>query len=229
MSRPHPAIELRGVTRTHPGPPTVTALREVTVTIWPGELVAVVGPSGSGKSTLLNVLGTLDRPTRGQVLVDGIDASGLPDRQLSALRARRIGFVFQQFLLLPALDAVDNVATGLTYRDVPRRERRRRATETLEHVGLGHRLTHRPSQLSGGEQQRVAIARALVGDPTVILADEPTGNLDHATGQEIVGLLRGLHDHGVTVVLVTHDHTLAAALPRRITLRDGAVVPDGQG
>jgi len=215
-------IELAGVTKTYPG--GVTAVRSVDLAVEYGELVAIVGPSGSGKSTMLHLIGTLDRPSRGTVKIDGHDVATLSDRQLSALRARRIGFVFQQFHLAPGRSAVANVADGLLYAGVARKEREWRAEAALVRVGLGDRLTHRPHQLSGGERQRVAIARAVAGDPAVLLADEPTGNLDSVSGAGVVELLRELNDSGTTVLVITHDHEIADSLPRQVPMRDGAVV-----
>ena len=218
-------LEVREVRRSYGSPP-VNACDGVSLSVSRGEFVAIVGPSGSGKSTLLNLIGTLDRPDSGSVMIDGMDVSSLNDAELSGVRASLIGFVFQQFHLSPGVSALDNVADGLLYRGIARAQRREKAREALEKVGLGHRIEHRPHQMSGGERQRVAIARALVGEPALLLADEPTGNLDSRSGDAIVSLLRELNDAGTTIIVITHDNDLAASLPRQIMIRDGRVVSD---
>jgi putative ABC transport system ATP-binding protein len=217
-------VTLCRVSRDYPG--GVTALRDVDLDIDRGEMVAIVGPSGSGKSTMLNVMGTLDRPTTGEVVIDGFEVAGLSDRELSALRAHRIGFVFQHFHLAPGVPALDNVADGLLYTGASLRQRRERAARALERVGLGHRSTHRPHELSGGEQQRTAIARAVVGEPTLLLADEPTGALDSHAGESLLRLLTDLHQSGTTIVVITHERQVAAYLPRQVAMLDGQVVAD---
>jgi len=222
-------LELEAVVKEYPGSPPVRALDGVDLRVDAGEMVAVRGPSGSGKSTLLNLVGLLDRPTEGTVRVQGTDVAALSDARLSALRSRAIGFVFQSFLLLDGLTAVENVATGLLYRGVARPERRERALAALARVHLGHRAGHRPAQLSGGERQRVAIARALVSDPSILLADEPTGNLDSRSGEAVLELLRALHAAGSTIVLITHDPQVGAAAARQVLVRDGRIERDVVG
>ena len=219
-------LELAGVSKSYPGSPPVTALAAAHLTIHQAERTAVLGPSGSGKTTLLHVAGTLERPSSGRVVLGGEEVSAMSDAGLSGVRGRRLGFVFQQFHLLDHLDAVHNVALGLLYRGESARDRRAAAVEALDRVGLGHRLGHRPPQLSGGERQRVAIARAVIGRPDLVLADEPTGNLDSATGAEIITLLAGLADDGTAVVVVTHDRAVAAAMDRRVVMRDGRIISD---
>jgi putative ABC transport system ATP-binding protein len=217
-------VTLCGVSREYPG--GVIALGGVDLDIDRGELVAIVGPSGSGKTTMLNVMGTLDRPSAGQVVIDGFDIAELSDRELSALRAFRIGFVFQHFHLAPGVSALDNVADGLLYTGTNLRERRERAQAALLRVGLGHRLAHRPHELSGGEKQRTAIARAVVREPTLLLADEPTGALDSHSGEGVMRILLDLHKTGTTIVVITHERVVAAHLPRQVSMLDGRVVDD---
>ena len=217
------ALQVIDVVKEYPGQPPVRALDSVSLEVHDGELAAIVGPSGSGKSTLLHIIGTLDRPTSGVVRVAGVDTSAMSDRQLSGVRSHLIGFVFQSFFLLEGMTAVDNVANGLLYRGTSVDERRDAAAEALRRVGLGQRLSHTPSQMSGGERQRVAIARAIVNRPSIVLADEPTGNLDSRSGGAVMELLRELHADGRTILIITHDRELAASLPQRISMRDGSI------
>jgi putative ABC transport system ATP-binding protein len=219
-----PIVALRAVRREYPG--GVIALRDVDLEIHPGQLVAIVGPSGSGKTTMLNVIGTLDRPSTGRVVVDGFDVAELTDRELAALRALRIGFVFQHFHLAPGVSALDNVADGLLYSGIGLRERRERAEAALRRVGLAHRLRHRPHELSGGEKQRTAIARAVVREPALLLADEPTGALDSQSGEGVMRVLLDLNESGTTIVVITHEQIVASRLSRQVSMLDGRVVAD---
>ena len=221
-----PVLEVDGVTKTYPGEPPVHALSGVNLTVAQGELVGIVGPSGSGKTTLLQLMGTLDRPSSGNIRIAGRDIATMADDDVAYLRASRIGFIFQQFFLAEHAPLVDNVADGLLYAGIPLRQRRQRALDALELVGLAQRPHARPTQLSGGQRQRVAIARALIGEPAIVLADEPTGNLDQATGQSILALIDQLHRAGSTIVVITHDHTIAERMPRKVEILDGRVVAD---
>lgn len=225
----HPVVmELIEVRKSYPGNPPVEALRGINLVVHRGELLALVGTSGSGKSTMLNIMGALDRPTSGKLCVDGQDLSNFSDRELSTLRGSRIGFIFQQFHLIAGLSVLENVSTGLLYQGINRSLRMEKATQLLSRVGLGDRMTHLPHELSGGQQQRVAIARALMGDPAIVLADEPTGNLDSETSEEIMGLIHQLNEGGSTIVVVTHDGELAQSLPGVVTLLDGVVKSDSR-
>jgi putative ABC transport system ATP-binding protein len=228
MSTVTDTLTLEEVTKTYGSDPPVPALQGVSFGIAAGELVAIVGPSGSGKSTLLHLMGTLERPTSGRVRITGLDVSELTDRELATVRATRIGFVFQQFFLAEHSTVLENVADGLLYAGVPADDRRRQAAEALAAVGLGDRLRARPTQLSGGERQRVAIARALVGSPAIVLADEPTGNLDSATGEQLMALIDELNRRGATIVVITHERAIADRCPRRVQLLDGRVVSDSR-
>ena len=226
LDGPTPVLDVDGVTKRYPGEPPVQALREVNLTIGPGELVGVVGPSGSGKTTLLQLMGTLDSPSSGRVRITGLDVAAMADEDVAYLRATQIGFIFQQFFLAEHSTVLDNVADGLLYAGIPLRQRRRRALDALELVGLADRPTARPTQLSGGQRQRVAIARALVGQPAIVLADEPTGNLDQTTGHSILALIDQLHQAGSTIVVITHDHAIAERMPRKVEILDGRIVAD---
>jgi putative ABC transport system ATP-binding protein len=224
-----PVLDLDDVTKSYPGEPPVHALREMDLTVDQGELVGIVGPSGSGKTTLLQLMGTLDRPTSGRVRITGLDVATMADDDVAYLRATRIGFIFQQFFLAEYATVLDNVADGLLYSGTPLAQRRQRALDALELVGLARRPDARPTQLSGGQRQRVAIARALVGEPAIVLADEPTGNLDQATGQSILTLIDQLNQAGSTIVVITHDHAVAQRMPRKIEILDGHIVADSGG
>lgn len=219
-----PIVSLRSVTKTYP--PNVQACDEVDLTIQHGEMVAIVGPSGSGKSTLLHMIGTLDRPTSGEVFINNQQINNMSDNEISDLRAHRIGFIFQRFHLSDGVPALDNVAEGLLYQGIPRNVRKKQSAEALERVGLGHRTHHLPNELSGGERQRVAIARAIVADPQLLLADEPTGNLDSVSSENIITILHKLNSEGTSLVVITHNPELAGALPRQIYVKDGRIISD---
>ncbi|NDL58023.1 ABC transporter ATP-binding protein [Phytoactinopolyspora mesophila] len=218
-----PVVEMTGVSRSFPGPPEVQAVRDVNVTIWEGEYVSIIGPSGSGKSTLLHLLGLLDRPTTGTYRLDGVDVSGLSEARRSTLRGERIGFVFQAFHLLPHRSVLENVGLSMLYRRVPKRERLERSRATLERVGLGHRIDFEPTTLSGGERQRVAIARALVAEPSLLLADEPTGNLDSGNAEAVLEVFDKLHAEGLTLAVITHDDDVSHRADRRVRITDGTL------
>ncbi len=226
MTDTPPVLDVDGVTKSYPGKPPVDALHDVNLTVGPGELVGIVGPSGSGKTTLLQLMGTLDRPTAGHIRITGLDVAKMADEDVAYLRATRIGFIFQQFFLAEHSTVLDNVADGLLYASVPLIQRRERARDALELVGLTQRPYARPTELSGGQRQRVAIARALVGRPSIVLADEPTGNLDQATGQSILALIDQLHQAGSTIVVITHDRAIAERMPRQVAIVDGQIVAD---
>ncbi len=221
-----PVLDVDEVSKTYPGEPPIQALREVNLSIGPGELVGIVGPSGSGKTTLLQLMGTLDRPASGHVRITGLDVAAMADDEVAYLRATRIGFIFQQFFLAEHATVLDNVADGLLYAGIPIGQRRQRALDAIELVGLAERLHARPTQLSGGQRQRVSIARALVGQPAIVLADEPTGNLDQATGQSILALIDQLHQAGSTIAVITHDHAIAERMPRKVEILDGQILAD---
>jgi putative ABC transport system ATP-binding protein len=221
-----PVLDVDEVTKSYPGALPVEALRGVNLTIGPGELVGIVGPSGSGKTTLLQLMGTLDRPTGGRVRITGLDVAAMADEDVAYLRATRIGFIFQQYFLAEHATVLENVADGLLYAGIPNEQRRRQAVDALELVGLAVRRDARPTQLSGGQRQRVAIARALVGLPAIVLADEPTGNLDQAAGQSILALIDELHQAGSTIVVITHDQAIAERMPRKVEILDGRIVAD---
>lgn len=222
------ALMLQNVVKEYPGPPAVRALAGVSLDVQQGELLGIVGASGSGKSTLLHVMGTLARPTSGSIFIDGLDTAGMSENELAGIRSKKIGFIFQEFFLLPGISAVENVANGLLYSGIQKTERVERSLNALQKVGLSHRSNHHPNEMSGGEQQRVAVARALVNEPTFILADEPTGNLDSKSTEALMKLFVELNQSGTTIVLITHDLEVAHSLPRRITIKDGLVETDSQ-